>query len=73
MCDIALKLFDHELLFDNRTLDADRLAADRSAIMLSLITHFAVEKIAFALPAQIAFTAAPDGKLVMPYPVDSNA
>ena len=61
---------DHELLFDNSTLDADRLAADRSAIMLSLVTHFAAEKIAFALPTQIAFTAAPDGSLVMPYPDD---
>ena len=62
---------DHELIFENRTLDADRLAADRSAIMLALITRFATEKIAFALPAQIAFTAAPDGTLVMPYPKES--
>jgi small-conductance mechanosensitive channel len=62
---------DHELLFENRTLDADRLAADRSAIMLALITSFAREKIDFALPAQIAYTAAPDGSLVMPYP-DEN-
>ena len=58
---------DHELIFENRTLDADRLAADRSAIMLALITSFAKERIEFALPAQIAFTAAPDGSLVMPY------
>ena len=59
---------DHELIFENRTVDPDRLAADRSAIMLALITRFAAEKIAFATPTQVAFTAAPDGSLVMPYP-----
>ena len=68
MTGFAPSSIDHELIFENRTLDADRLAADRSAIMLALITRFAEEKIAFALPAQIAFTAAPDGALVMPYP-----
>ena len=62
---------DHELIFENRTLDADRLAADRSAIMLALITSFAAEKIAFASPTQVAYTAAPDGTLVMPYPEES--
>jgi small-conductance mechanosensitive channel len=62
---------DHELIFENRTLDTDRLAADRATIMLALITRFAEEKIAFALPAQIAFNAAPDGTLVMPYPDES--
>ena len=65
---------DHELLFENRTLDADKLAADRSAIMLALVTRFAAEKIAFAGPTQVAFTAAPDGTLVMPNaaPVDPD-
>ena len=62
---------DHELIFENRTLDADRLAADRSAIMLALITRFAAEQIAFATPTQVAYTAAPDGTLVMPYPEES--
>ena len=66
MTGFAPSSIDHELIFENRTLDADRLAADRSAIMLWLITRFAEEKIAFALPAQIAFTAAPDGTLLMP-------
>ena len=63
---------DHELIFENRTLDADRLAADRSAIMLALITRFAAEGIAFASPTQIAYTAAPDGTLIMPFPDDSQ-
>ena len=71
MTGFAPSSIDHELIFENRTLDADRLAADRSTIMLALITRFAAEKIAFALPAQIAFTAAPDGSLVMPYAEES--
>ncbi len=69
MTGFAPSSIDHELIFDNRTLDADRLAADKSTIMLALITRFAAEGIAFAAPTQIAFTAAPDGTLVMPYPV----
>ena len=68
MTGFAPSSIDHELMFENRTLDADRLAADRSAIMLALITRFAAEGIAFAAPTQIAFTAAPDGSLVAPYP-----
>ncbi|WP_185829285.1 mechanosensitive ion channel family protein [Sphingomonas ginkgonis] len=59
---------DHELLFDDATLDADALAADRAAIMLALIRSFATEKIDFAYPTQVTFTAAPDGRLVMPWP-----
>ena len=62
---------DHELIFENHTLDPDRLAADRSAIMLALVTRFAADKIRFAGPTQVAYTAAPDGTLVMPYPDES--
>jgi len=73
MTGFASSSIDHELIFENRTLDPDRLAADRSAIMLALITRFAAEGIAFAGPTQVAFTAAPDGTLVAPYPDDSKA
>ena len=72
MTGFALSSIDHELIFENRTLDADRLAADRSAIMLRLLTSFATHGIAFAAPTQIAFTAAPDGTLVAPYPADTG-
>ncbi|MEA1073009.1 mechanosensitive ion channel domain-containing protein [Sphingomonas sp. LY29] len=58
---------DHELVFENRTLDADRLAHDRGAIMIALITRFASEGIEFAYPTQVSYTAAPDGSLVLPY------
>ena len=66
MTGFALSSIDHELIFENRTLDADRLASDKAAIMLDLLTRFAAKGIAFAAPTQIAFTAAPDGTLVMP-------
>ena len=68
MTGFAPSSIDHELIFENRTLDPDRLAADRSSIMQALVTRFAAERIAFAGPTQVAFTAAPDGSLVMPYP-----
>ena len=58
---------DHELVYDDSSLDNDRLARNRSAIMLALIRRFAAEKIEFAYPVQTTFTAAPDGSLVMPY------
>ena len=41
---------EHELIFENRTLDGDRLAADRSTIMLALAKSFADQDIAFARP-----------------------
>ena len=40
--------FEHELVFENRTLDGDRLANDRSAIMLAIATSFAGQDIVFA-------------------------
>jgi len=58
---------DHELLFDNATLDPDAIAADRSAVMMTLLESFADEGLEFAYPTQTTFTAAPDGTLVMPY------
>ena len=59
---------DFELLFDDRTIDYTVLAADRTAVMLTIISAFAAEGIGFAYPTQTTFTAAPDGSLVMPYP-----
>ncbi len=58
---------DHELLFDNATLDPDIIAADRSAVMMSLLRNFEEAAVEFAYPTQTTYTAAPDGTLVMPY------
>jgi small-conductance mechanosensitive channel len=59
---------DHELVYDDQSRDNDLLASNRAAIMLALIRCFAAEKVEFAYPVQTQFTAAPDGRLVMPYP-----
>ncbi|GAA4009860.1 mechanosensitive ion channel family protein [Sphingomonas humi] len=58
---------DHELLFRHVGLDADVLFAKRAAIIIALLRRFAEEGIEFAYPTQTTFTAAPDGRLVMPY------
>jgi small-conductance mechanosensitive channel len=62
---------DVELIYENRTLDPDRLAHDRSGIMLALIKTFAEQGIDFAYPTQVSLTAAPDGSLIMPYPEEA--
>jgi hypothetical protein len=64
---------DHEFIFDSATLDPDALAADRSAVMVSLMRSFALHGIDFAYPTQTTFTAAPDGTLVMPYAEPKSA
>ena len=63
----GMSSLDFQLVYDAKSIDQDRLAADRHAIMLGLIHRFAADGIAFAYPVQVAYTAAPDGTLVMPY------
>ena len=61
---------DYQLVIEMKSVDPDKLARDRAAVMLALIERFAREEIGFAYPVQIAYTAAPDGNFVMPYAVD---
>ena len=58
---------DAELVYDDRTSDPDKLAAHKSLIITGVIRALAEHGIAFAYPTQTTFTAAPDGKLVMPW------
>jgi small-conductance mechanosensitive channel len=58
---------DFELLFDSRTTDVNKLAADRTAVALAVLRLFAEHELEFAYPTQTTFTAAPDGTYVMPY------
>ena len=58
---------DFELLFDSRTADANKVAADRTAVALAVLRLFAEHKLEFAYPTQTTFTAAPDGTMIMPY------
>ena len=58
---------DFELLFDSRNTEQNKVAADRSAVALAVLRAFAEHKLEFAYPTQTTFTAAPDGKMIMPY------
>jgi small-conductance mechanosensitive channel len=58
---------DFELIFDCRTTDVNKAAADRTAVALAVLRSFAEHKLEFAYPTQTTFTAAPDGTMVMPY------
>jgi small-conductance mechanosensitive channel len=58
---------DCELVYDDRTISPDTLAHHKADIIVGLSRAFAREKIDFAYPTQTTFTAAPNGKLVMPW------
>jgi small-conductance mechanosensitive channel len=64
---------DFELIFDSRTTDANKVAADRTAVALAILRTFAEHKLEFAYPTQTTFTAAPDGTMIMPYAAPSPA
>lgn len=58
---------DFELLFDSRSTDVSKVAADRTAVALAILRAFAERGIEFAYPTQTTMTAAPDGRLIMPF------
>ena len=64
---------DCELVYDNRTIDQDALARNKSAIITGVMRIFAREGIAFAYPTQTTFTAAPDGEMIMPWAPPARA
>ena len=58
---------DCDLVYDDRTVDQEALMRHRSSVITAVMRIFEREGIDFAYPTQTTFTAAPDGKLVMPY------
>lgn len=60
---------DYELEFDCRGADFQSMYDSRHVIGMAILRVFNERKIEFAYPTQTSFTAAPDGTLVMPYPV----
>jgi small-conductance mechanosensitive channel len=64
---MAPSALDHELVWDDKAIDPDRLSRHRAGIILALIEALGREGIAFAYPTQTTYTAAPDGTLVMPW------
>lgn len=58
---------DFELQFDVHSDDYEVAFTTRSAICLEILKAFNEAGIEFAYPTQTTFTAAPDGRMVMPY------
>ncbi|HEV2865356.1 MAG TPA: mechanosensitive ion channel domain-containing protein, partial [Allosphingosinicella sp.] len=59
---------DLELVFHVNSPDYADLMQVRQGVVLGILCRFAELGVEFAYPTQTTFTAAPDGKLVMPYP-----
>jgi len=56
------------LEFDLHGNDWEKAHAARDRVMIGILRKFAAEKITIPYPTQTAFTAAPDGTLIYPYP-----
>jgi small-conductance mechanosensitive channel len=64
---------DLVLEFDVPGDDVPAANAARDKIVIGILRRFAAEGIVIPYPTQTAFTAAPDGKLILPYPEPANA
>lgn len=58
---------DYEVQYDVHSEDYDTVFATRHAVNIAILRRFAAEGIGFAYPTQTAFTAAPNGRYIMPY------
>ena len=58
---------DYEVQYDVHSEDYDTVFATRHAVNIAILRRFAAEGINFAYPTQTAFTAAPDGRYILPY------
>lgn len=67
MVNLTLSSLDYELLFDVIDEDGEVFNEARHEIFIEVLERFAAEGIEFANATQTAFTAAPDGRLIMPY------
>ncbi|TVV70052.1 mechanosensitive ion channel family protein [Sphingomonas solaris] len=59
---------DYELQFDVHSQAYEEVFSARSAVCIAILKAFNEAGIEFAYPTQTSFTAAPDGRAVMPYP-----
>ena len=60
---------DYDLLFDVISDDLAHVAEEKGRVGLMIWEAFNKEGLSFAYPTQTTYTAAPDGRLVMPYAV----
>jgi small-conductance mechanosensitive channel len=63
---------DFTLVFDVTAPDPADVLARRHAANIAILRAFANAGIAFAYPTQTTYTAAPDGRMVMPYATPSE-
>ncbi|HEV7660262.1 MAG TPA: mechanosensitive ion channel domain-containing protein [Allosphingosinicella sp.] len=64
---------DFSFEFDVKSEVWQKVFEARHQVLVALLKRFNDEKIEFAYPTQTAFTAAPDGTLIMPYPPDATS
>ena len=64
----AASAIELELIFFVDSIHLQDFLQARQAVMLDILRRFAELGVQLAYPAQTAFTAAPDGRLIMPYP-----
>ncbi len=60
---------DFILTYDVGSHEIDVISAAKHAVNVGIVQTFAREGLVFAYPTQVTYTAAPDGELVMPWPV----
>jgi small-conductance mechanosensitive channel len=63
----AASSLDFQLVFDVEGEDQDMLVARKHAVNTAILDHFGRAGIQFAYPTQTTFTAAPDGRMIMPF------
>jgi small-conductance mechanosensitive channel len=59
---------DFSFEFDVKSEVWQKVFDARSQVLIALFKRFNEERIEFAYPTQVGYTAAPDGTLIMPYP-----
>ncbi|MEG3154987.1 mechanosensitive ion channel family protein [Sphingomonas sp. RB1R13] len=64
---IGSSSLDHELLYDDDSLDPDANAARKAKVIAALLTGLDSAALLLATPTQTAFSAAPDGTLILPW------
>ena len=64
---------DYELLFDAQVPEIPEAKTAFQAVGIEILRSFIAQGITFAYPTQTAFTAAPDGTLIMPYAPDGSS
>jgi small-conductance mechanosensitive channel len=64
---------DFSFEFDVKSEVWQKVFEARHQVLVALLARFNEEKIEFAYPTQVGFTAAPDGTLIMPYPPEATS